>query len=105
MAQARRETPENITSTHYHHRGTACHQGADFMTLFGQKTPSGYFFYYKVTKVSSLDQLLLALVLLAFMWLYEKLGGACHTSFDGHSPYGHGRTFSEKQLATSRRRL
>lgn len=78
MAQARRVTPENTTPTHRHHRGTTCHQGADFMTLFGQKMPSNYLLYYKVTKVSSLDQLLLALVLLAFMWLYEKLGGMPH---------------------------
>lgn len=98
MTQARRVTPENITSTHYHHRRTACQQRADFMTLFGQKTPSGYFFYYKVTKGSSLDQLLLALILLAFIWLDEKLNVSYHTSFNGQLPYDHARIFRKEQL-------
>lgn len=98
MAQARRVTPENTTPTHRHHRGTACHQRADFMTLFGQKTPSNYLLYYKVTKGSSLDQLLLALILLAFIWLDEKLNVSYHTSFNGQLPYDHARIFIKEQL-------
>ena len=67
------------------------------MTLFGQKTPSNYLFYYKVMRNGSLAQLLQVLVLLAFMWLYEKLDVSCHTSFKGQLPYDHGRIFRKEQ--------
>ena len=52
------------------------------MTLFGQKTPSNYLFYYEVTRNGSLAQLLLALILLVFTWLDEKLNVSYHTNFN-----------------------
>ena len=67
------------------------------MTLFGQKTPSNYLLYYKVTKGSSLDQLLLALILLVFTWLDKRLNVSYHTSFNGQLPYDHGRIFRKEQ--------
>lgn len=62
-----------------------------------KKTPSNYLLYYKVTKGSSLDQLLLALILLVFTWLDEKLDVSYHTSFNGHPPYDHARIFRKEQ--------
>ena len=58
----------------------------------------GFEVYYKVTKGSSLDQLLLALILLVFTWLDEKLDVSCHTSFNDQLPYGHGHIFRKEQL-------